>query len=331
MLSLSVLGNKGLVLKNKLSIIIPTFNRWGVLAKTLENTLANNWAGVPVIILDNDSDPEGHEAVLDVMAKYKTVPCRIQKNIVNIGGDGNIIRCVEVCETPYVLVLGDDDFLAKDYLEKISYYLMQDQNWGYVSFKDRPFEGADKIYSSPVDMVEACGDWSDLLFISTTIFNKQMFCEGMLHAQRAQPTHSAHLVGMIKGWEISIAGGSAWKFVLSTRQLVVSGGHARDHRSFELMSIYAGFPLLEFVFQDRRTHYAVRTAIRGATKRMFKPRVLGKEFFYYTLQFGLEAAWRRMLAMRRGLSYSIGWRALFYRAYLPLVVVFAGVVSAFVR
>ena len=66
-------------MKNKLSIIIPTFNRWGVLAQTLENTLANNWAGVPVIILDNDSDPAGSDSVLEVMARYKTVPCRIQK------------------------------------------------------------------------------------------------------------------------------------------------------------------------------------------------------------------------------------------------------------
>jgi glycosyltransferase involved in cell wall biosynthesis len=314
-------------LKEKLSIVIPTFNRWGVLAKTLENTLANNWAGVPVIILDNDSDPAGQEAVLNVMARHEAVPCRIQKNALNIGGDGNIIRCVEICETPYVLVLGDDDFLSKDYLDKISYYLMQDQDWGYICFKDRPYDGVDKIYSSPVDMVEACGDWSELLFISTAIFNKKMFCEGMLFAQRTQATHSAHLVGMMKGWERSMASGATWKFILSTHQLVVSGGHARDHRSFETMSIYAGFPMLEFVFQDRRTHYAVRAAIRGATKRIFKPRVLGKEFFYYTLQFGFEAAWRRMLAMRRGLSYSIGGRALFYRAYLPLIVIIAGAIG----
>jgi len=66
-------------LKNKLSIIIPTYNRWGVLVKTLENTLANNWAGVSVIVLDNDSNPDGREALLDVMAKYDSVPCRIQK------------------------------------------------------------------------------------------------------------------------------------------------------------------------------------------------------------------------------------------------------------
>lgn len=319
------------MVQNKLSIIVPTYNRWKVLAKTLENTLANNWLGVPVVILDNDSNSDGREEVLAVMAKYSASPCRIQKNLVNIGGDGNIIRCIEVCETPYVLVLGDDDFLSADYLERISHYLTQDENWGYISFKDRQCNSSDQIYTSPVDMVEAGGDWSELLFISTTIFNKEMFCEGMLAAQRTQITHSAHLVGMMKGWEKSVTNGGDWKFLLSGKQLVVSGGHARDHRSYELMSIYAGFPMLEFVFQDKRTHYVVRAAIRGATKRMFKPRVLAKEFFYFTLQFGLEISWRRMLAMRRGLSYSIGWRALFYFAYLPLVVLFSAGVSLFLK
>lgn len=314
-------------MKNKLSIIIPTYNRWDVLVRTLENTLANNWAGVSVIILDNDSNPDGRDALLDVMTKYDSVPCRIQKNTVNIGGDGNIIRCIEICETPYVLVLGDDDFLSSDYLEKISQYLMADVDWGYISFKDCLYEGKDEIFTSPVDMVESCGDWSKLLFISTTIFNKKMFCEGMQAAQRAQVTHSCHLVGMIKGWEKSLADGHKWKFLLSTHQLVDSGGHARDHRSFELMSIYSGFSVLEFIFEDKRTHYAVRAAIRGGTKKTFKPRVLAKEFFYYTLRFGFERAWRRMLAMRRGLVYSIGWRAPFYRAYLPIVVLFAAVIS----
>jgi len=316
-------------LKNKLSIIIPTYNRWGVLVKTLANTLANNWAGVQIIVLDNDSNPDGLDDVLALMASYESIPCRIIKNPINIGGDGNIIRCIEVCETPYVLVLGDDDFLSNDYLEKISHYLMQNENWGYISFKDRPCEGGDRVYSSPVDMLEACRDWSELLFISTTIFSKKMFCEGMLSAQRAQVTHSAHLVGMIKGWENSFKVGCNWKFLLSTKQLVVSGGHGRDHRSFDLMNIYAGFPVLEFVFQDKRTHYAVRAAVRGGTKRIFKPRVLAKEFFYYTLQFGFESSWRRMLAMRRGLSYSVGWRALFYRTYLPFVVLFAAGIGLF--
>lgn len=318
-------------MKNKLSIIIPTYNRWDVLIRTLENTLANNWAGVSVIVLDNDSNPDGREALLDVMEKYHSVPCRIQKNTVNIGGDGNIIRCIEICETPYVLVLGDDDFLSSDYLEKISRYLMADVNWGYISFRDCVYEGKDEVFASPVEMVESCGDWSKLLFISTTIFNTKMFCEGMQAAQRAQVTHSSHLVGMIKGWERSAVNENTWKFLLSAQQLVVSGGHARDHRSFELMSIYAGFPILEFIFQDKRTHYAVRKAIRGATKRMFKPRVLAKEFYYFTLQFGFEAAWRRMVAMRRGLSYSIGWRALFYRAYLPLVVIITAGISPLIN
>ena len=295
-------------MKSKFSIVIPTYNRWHVLAETLEKTLLNNWARVPVIILDNDSNPDGRSEVLNVMARFEQVPCRIQKNLVNIGGDGNIIRCIEIAETPYVLVLGDDDFLADDYLKKILHYLDQDVDWGYIGFKDHAGGGADRVYDSPIDMMDECRDWSSLLFISTTIFNKELFCAAMDSAQRSQITHGAHLVGMLKGWERSSQYGRKWNFILSGEQLVLSGGHARDHRSFELMSIYAGLPMLEFLFQDKRAHYVIRTAVRGGTKRMFKPRVLAKEFFYYTLQYGCEVAWRRMLAMRRGLSYSIGDR-----------------------
>ena len=315
-------------MKNKLSIIIPTYNRWDVLAQTLENTLKNNVMGVQVVILDNNSSSSGRDAVLAVMEKYKYVPCKIQRNVVNIGGDANIVRCIEICETPYVLVLGDDDFLVDDYLSKISRYLMQDHQWGYIGFKDRVFVGQDSIYNSAVEMVEASGDWSELLFISTTIFNKELFFQGMFAAQRAQMTHSAHLVGMIKGWEQALET-QDWKFALSTQQLVVSGGHARDHRSYELMSIYAGFSILELIFDDKRIYYAVRAALRRSTKRMFKPRVLAKEFYYFTLDHGFEFAWRRMRAIRRGLIYTIGFRSIYYKYYLPLIVIVGAIARLF--
>ena len=315
-------------MKDKLSIIIPTYNRWDTLAKTLENTLANNSVGVTVVILDNNSDLQGRDLVLKVIEKYPEISCRIEKNERNIGGDANIVRCIEICETPYVLVLGDDDFLSADYIEKISFYLMQDIGWGFIGFRDRAGGWDNKVFDSAVEMLECSGNWADLLFISTGIINKAMFAYGMRFAQRSQITHSAHLVGLLKGWQESVAKGHSWKFALSKEQLIVSGGHARDHRSFELMSIYAGLPSLEFMFEDKRLHYAVRSAVRVATKRMFKPRVLAKEFFYFTLKFGFELSWRRVMAMRRGLSYSIGSRSLFYRIYLPFVVLIAALISA---
>lgn len=302
-----------------------------MLAKTLEKTLENNWAGVSVVILDNNSDLDGRDAVIDVIKKFSDVPCRIERNSANLGGDGNILRCLELCTTPYVLVLGDDDFLCDDYLSTVESALSGGVDWGYISFKDRPVSVSERVFGSPYELMKEAGNWADLLFMSTSIFNKDMFCHGMMEAQRAQFSHASHLVGMLKGWERSTSGGGQWRFLLSSKQLVESSGHARNHRSFELMSIYAGLPILAVVFHDPYSHDIVRAAVRQGTKRVFKPRVLAKEFFRFTLQYGYSTGRRRMIAIAHGLIYSIGFRAYFYKFYLSIVVIVAGFFSKLIE
>ena len=313
-------------MQEKFSIFIPTFNRWSVLARTLETTLVNNFICVPVTIVDNNSHPEGLNAVLQVIAKYPHIPCKIIKNEMNIGGDANILRCIALCRTPYVLVLGDDDFLVDDYIAKIERYLSLNVNWGYISFKDRRCESfSDKAFDSPYEMVRFSNDWSELLFISTSIVNTEIFNAGMQDAQRAQFTCSSHLVGMLKGWEHLSGNTKHWKFLLSAERLIATSGQARDAKSFDLIRVFAGLPILEYFFQAADTHSIVRSAVRGGTRRVFKPRVLAKVFFHYTLSFGLSTAWRLLLPILQGLKYTIGRRAIFYRWYLPLVVAIAAI------
>lgn len=317
-------------MQEKFSIFIPTYNRWSVLAKTLDTTLSNNSICAPVTIVDNNSHTEGLDAVLQVIAKFPHIPCKIVKNEMNIGGDANILRCIALCQTPYVLVLGDDDFLVEDYIAKITRYLSSNVDWGFISFKDRHYEGfSDKTFDSPYEMVRFSNDWSELLFTSTNIVNTEMFYAGMEEAQRAQFTCSSHLVGMLKGWEHLRGNTKHWKFLLSAERLIATSGHARDAKSFELIHVFAGLPVLEYFFQAADMHSIVRSAVRGGTRRVFKPRVLAKVFFNYTLTFGFTAAWRLMLPIRQGLNYTIGLRAIFYRWYLPLVIVIAACVRMF--
>jgi glycosyltransferase involved in cell wall biosynthesis len=311
-------------MQEKFSIFIPTYNRWSVLAKTLKSTLTDNSICVPVTIVDNNSHPEGLDAVLQVIAKFPHIPCKIIKNEMNIGGDANLLRCIALCPTPYVLVLGDDDFLVDDYIAKITRYLSSNVHWGFISFKDRHCEGfSDKTFDSPYEMVRFSNDWSELLFTSTSIVNTEIFRAGMLEAQRAQFTCSSHLVGMLKGWKHRTDDTKHWRFLLSAERLISTSGHARDAKSFDLIHVFAGLPVLEYFFQEADTHSIVRSAVRGGTRRVFKPRVLAKVFFHYTLAFGLSAAWRLMLPIRQGFNYTIGRRAIFYKWYLPLVILIA--------
>lgn len=318
-------------MKDLFSIFIPTYNRWGILEKTLERTLENISGGVRVVVVDNHSDLNGKEKVEAVIARYPDVDCCIVKNEANLGGDGNILRCFELCKTPYVLVLGDDDFVMPDFLQKISKYLLGPSKWGWISFQvPRAYAGHvvnDRDFDSPFDMVGASNNWAELLFISTAIFNKDLVLRALSSAQRYQVTCSSHVIGVLKGWESlseSAAEQSSWRFLLSAERMVDSGGHGADHdNSFMQMRLYQGLPLLQGLFKKPIHNLIVQAAVRMAAKKIFKPRVLSKEIFRYTCRNGWSSVWPLASQIRTNIFYVIGFKAFFYRWYFLVLMLVA--------
>lgn len=318
-------------MKDLFSIFIPTYNRWGVLEKTLERTLENISDGVRVVVVDNDSNPDGKERVEAVIARYPGVDCRIVKNDANLGGDGNILRCFELCKTPYLLVLGDDDFVMPGFLQKISKYLLGSSQWGCISFQvPRAYAGhvvSDREFDSPFEMVRASNNWAELIFISTTIFNKDLVLSALSVAQRYQVTCSSHVIGVLKGWERlseCVTEQSNLRFLLSADRIIESGGHAADHdNSFTQMHLYQGLPLLQGLFKKPVHNLIVQSAVRMAAKKIFKPRVLAKEIFRYTYFYGWPNAWPLVSQIRTNIFYVIGFKVFFYRYYLIVLMLIA--------
>lgn len=301
-----------------------------MLEKTLDSTLASNFAGVKIVILDNNSAPEGRDAVERVIAKHADRSVQIVKNSVNIGGDGNIMRCFELCQTPYVMVLGDDDFLESDFLKKLEPFLLSELEYGFISFQvQRGYARAelkDAVFDSPYKMLTQSANWAELLFISTSIYHKKLVMHGFEQAQRHQMTCSSQLIAVLKGWDIlqNQSNNPSYKFALAHHVILASGGHARDHRSYAMMSVLKGLSVVPSVFVDEPQARIVRSAIRGATRFVFKPRVLVKEFFYYTLEFGFVQAWRQLCRSRFDLMYLVGAKSFWYRPYLHLTVLLVG-------
>lgn len=319
------------MLKDILTIFIPTFNRWDVLAQTLQNTLENNRVGVKVVILDNDSTHIGREKVQAVIARYSDKCVEVVKNPVNIGGDGNVLRCFELCNTPYVMVLGDDDDLEPDYLEKVERFLISNSDVGFISFQvPRRYAKhvpRDEVFNSPYDMLQVSANWAEMMFISTSIFNKDLVMLGFEQGQRHQITCCAHLIALFKGWDASqqLSPKHSYQFVLASEAIIASGGHAADHRSYGVMGVLKGLSIVRSVFTTEPQASVVRKSIRGATRHIFKPRVLVKDFFYYTLEFGFFQSWRHLCRSRFDLMYLIGLRSVWYRPYLHLTVLTVGV------
>jgi hypothetical protein len=75
---------------------------------------------------------------------------------------------------------------------------------------------------------------------------------------------------------------------------------------------------LRHLFNDEN-YKLVRSAVRNATLKSFKPRVLGKEMVHYSRNYGFKRAWTSMQAILVDLRYSLGWRYFIYIWYLPVL------------
>lgn len=91
----------------KLEPVIITYNR----AEHLKNTLAAfydaGFAEVRVHVLDNASTDATSEVVTAYADKWPLLT--YHRNVFNIGGNANILRAVEISDSEYCWVIGDDD------------------------------------------------------------------------------------------------------------------------------------------------------------------------------------------------------------------------------
>jgi abequosyltransferase len=121
----------------QLTIAIPTYNRNTLLLQNLARLLPQFSAGCRLMVVDNASDVPVEDEVRALLADFPAVEFELVRNIVNIGGNANILRCFELCQTQYIWILGDDDPIQPDALATVLRYLESHPDCFYFNF---PFD-----------------------------------------------------------------------------------------------------------------------------------------------------------------------------------------------
>jgi len=312
------------MVNDQLSIFIPTFNRWKVLSKTLAHTLASLPSGFIVRILNNNSPLEGRADVDRVLSEYSHVDCRVIDFRDNVGAEANFLRCVELCETPYLLVLGDDDYLKPVFIEEIKFYLEKEKTWGWINFQvkrkgvDACLE--DRVFDNPFQMVRSSGNWAELMFISTSVFYVGFLKNGLPDAHQWQSTWSVLPLALLKGWERQKNDKfSGFEFLLSAREIVDSTGCGDAH--YNQVDVYKHLPIIDRVpFNALARKKIIRYAVRGGVKDIFKPRVLVKHFYSIVWHQTFSKTLMDYRAVSQGLPYMVGVKAYFYRFYMLVMI-----------
>lgn len=111
------------------SVLIPVYNREGLLGPCIESALAQTVTDIEVIVCDNASADDTWAVCEQYAARDSRV--RIHRNAKNLGPVGNWLACLERAQAPLVKLLFSDDLLKPDYLERTS-RLMQTPDLGFV-------------------------------------------------------------------------------------------------------------------------------------------------------------------------------------------------------
>jgi glycosyltransferase involved in cell wall biosynthesis len=101
-------------MQEQVTIAIPVFNRDAYLRQALESALGQTAPG-RVLVVDNASERGDFAGILK---SYADPRLTYHRNASNLGPVGNWNRCLELCTTPYLLILHDDDVLELDLVER---------------------------------------------------------------------------------------------------------------------------------------------------------------------------------------------------------------------
>src|SRR5271157_850227 len=103
-----------MVLKPRLSVIMPSYNHARFVGRAVESVLEQSFGDFEFIITDDGSS----DGTPDVIRRFHDPRIDYERFPVNQGGCGATNRCIERAQGEYVALLNSDDFFLPDKLAK---------------------------------------------------------------------------------------------------------------------------------------------------------------------------------------------------------------------
>ena len=105
-------------MKTTVTIAIPVFNGEQYLLEALQSTAKQTIRINEILISDNHSTDRTIEIIKQFIKDHPELTISLHQNSENIGVINNFNKCFELCDTNYLLILGYDDRLKPDTIEK---------------------------------------------------------------------------------------------------------------------------------------------------------------------------------------------------------------------
>ena len=196
-----------------LTIAIPTFDRNAILMQTVAALLPQLRPEVRLVIRDNASP----QAVADTLSGLASgAHMQIQRNQWNIGGNANVLRCLETCETEWLWILGDDDLPDPDAVARVLAEIGEaDASLIGVNYRSELYDRRrDLELRGAEDFLRRMDSLSNVLFLSASILRAPALQQHLRQAYAYAYSNMPHVLALL------LALGTEGRMKLSTQHLV---------------------------------------------------------------------------------------------------------------
>lgn len=224
-----------------LSVAIPTYNRNQTLLGNLQLLLPQLTSQCQLLLLDNASPTPVEDTLHELLAAYSQVNCQIIRNPVNIGGNANILRCIELCQTPWVWVLGDDDAPLPNAVATILEQIEAHSDCSVINFSidhERKKEWAARGVG---ELARTLDGSADLPWISNSVYRTGDFKANLKFGHQYTYSMLPHVATMLT------ALGEEGKCFFSRARIVNSATRdeeAKPEQQWSVVNLALGFPTL---------------------------------------------------------------------------------------
>lgn len=205
-----------------LTIAIPSYNRNVILNKNLVKLLPQLNNSCELLIIDNHSDFPISESAKEIIVAYKNLNIRIFRNVANVGGNENIVRCLEYAQGQYVWILGDDDIPCENALENVLKEVASNPDAilinMYAEAPSHQNRNSTKVYKGAIGYLRSSKFLGELIFISSLVFKRLPSLRFLYSAHLMQFTFAPQLFVAL------LALGKDGICVLSDKKIITSGG-----------------------------------------------------------------------------------------------------------
>lgn len=309
-----------------LTIAIPTFNRNNILLKNLSILLEIIDNSCHVLIVDNCSDIPVAETLTPIIKESPfRENIRIIRNRVNIGGNANLLRCLEYSNDDYVWILGDDDIPDRKGIRNIFSEINTNPDAiilnMYAEHESHVKRSLTKRFTGACGYLKGSKFYGELIFVSSLVFKRKEFLKSMSIANGMQSSMTPQL------FLILLSLGKENISVFSKEKVVTNGAQdtPKDQHASSLVVAVGLASVLDYHWNDE-IHRLIKSHLINLRKIWLTPTALINQLLIIRLSSdrSKKDLWRRMYSTLNNRLYSYGswWnkeRVLFRIGYFVLL------------